>query len=164
LVELRHQGLAAAHRVQHVDLEVLPPVLLGVHAAAGADVRHEDVAAAEFLRRLLEPGLVFVGVAHVHRAAHDLDARGLHLADRGFDLVLAAGAQCDVAALGGEQVDDGPADPLGRTRDDRLLSAQAQIHRISPGGSAVRPSTRWRTSARGDVLIIGNVQPDNKQS
>jgi hypothetical protein len=118
------------------DLEALPPVLLGVHAAAGADVRHEDVATAELGDRAVEPGLVGLGVAHVDGAARDRHPARLEVAHGIRHLVLAARAQADVTALRGQQVDDGASDALGGAGDDGAFAAKSEIHRSFPESGA----------------------------
>ena len=108
--------------MHHVDLEVLRPILLAVEAASRADVRHEDIAAAERLRSTAEPSLIHIAVADVHRLADGVHAPLLEGMDRGFHLIFGPRAQPDVHPFLCEQLNDGAADPSGGAGDDRLLS------------------------------------------
>ena len=119
---MRHQTLTASHRVHHVDLEVLGPILLAVKAASGADVRHEDIAPAKRLRGAPEPRLIRLAVADVHRLADGVDAPLFEGVDRGVHLNLCPRAQPDVHTFLRQQLNDGAADPSGGAGDYRLLS------------------------------------------
>ena len=128
-----HQRFAAAHRMQHVDFEVAPPVLLAVHAAAATHAGHEDVAPAERGGGTSKPAGVGFGIADIERFSDGLyPARG-QSAERLLHLVLGSCAQTDVDAFAGQEIDDGAPDPLGGAGDDCLFSLKTKVHRCPPG-------------------------------
>ena len=114
--------------MEYVHFERTPPVLFRVHAGTGGDVRDEDVAATKGLGSGFEPGLVGVGIAHVHAATHHVHITLLQ-SDGGLGhFVLVAGTEADVGAFRRQQFDDGSTNALGGTGNDGLLSAQSEIH------------------------------------
>ena len=113
----------------HVDLELVPPCLLGVAHVQGADVGDDDVDAAQRLGRVGDPGLQRRLVGDVERRAVRGHALGPQRRHGRLDLAGIAGADRDVGALVGEDVGAAPADALAAAGDDGALA-------------------RWRTATR----------------
>jgi hypothetical protein len=129
---VRHGRAAGADGGEQVGVEAALPGLVVVALARAAGVVDEDIDSAEALGRFRNDSLYVSRPGHVGHKADGVDAE---VAQVGFGLaqaLLAAGADDDAAALGGEAEGDGAADAAAAARDDCDFVLQAEVQDQAP--------------------------------
>ena len=130
-LQVRHECLASAHRMQHVDFEVLHPAVL-IHSPTAADACDEDIAPAKRGHGTAEPSLVGFAVTHIDGFCHHLHIGSLDSLDRLRHLRRVACAEANAGSFSDQELHHTSANALGRPGDDYLLALQPKIHCFAP--------------------------------
>ena len=128
--EARHRGFDQPHRAHHVDLEAELPVLLSAWDRQRADIRNDDVDAAERIARGFDPGFQRCRIANIRDRAISVDAERRKRGDALRHVVGMARADRHIGTFARERLGDCSPDAFGATGDQRFQSFESEIHDV----------------------------------